>query len=133
MAAAQAASGLPDLPWAEILSRAKITGMAKLLAQHCELRERHPGAVQLVLPELHKHLLSRSAQDRIQQGLSELAGGALRVTIELGAVQSLTPAAHAQNERDERQRKAVEIIEQDSFVRELVEGFNATIGSIRPA
>jgi DNA polymerase-3 subunit gamma/tau len=125
---------IAESDWHGILAALKLGGMARELAQHCELR--NVDSVQLVLrlSPTHRHLQMKPAQDKLQQSLSEHFGRPLQVRIELAEVESATPAATAQRDRRELQDRAVAAIEQDGFVREVIEMFDATLieSSIKP-
>lgn len=120
--------------WHVILTALKLGGMARELAQHCELRSLDHTQVALRLSPTHRHLQMKPAQDKLQQSLSEHFGRPLQVCIELAEVEHATPAATAQRDRRELQDRAVAAIEQDSFVRDVIEMFDATLieSSIKP-
>jgi DNA polymerase-3 subunit gamma/tau len=120
--------------WHEILATLKIGGMARELAQHCELRELQAGRITLRLAPAHRHLLMKPAQDKLQQLLAEHFGGPLQLAVELEATTGETPAASAQRDRRQRQDRAIAAVEQDGFVREVIEMFDATLieSSIKP-
>ncbi|MDA0189872.1 MAG: DNA polymerase III subunit gamma/tau, partial [Proteobacteria bacterium] len=104
------------------------------LAQHCELRSVDAGQVVLRLSPTHRHLQMKPAQDKLQQALSAHFARPLQLRIELADVEGTTPAARAAEVRRERQDRAVAAIEQDGFVREIIETFDATLidTSIKP-
>lgn len=120
--------------WHDILGSLKLGGMARELAQHCELRALDEVQIALRLSPTHRHLQMKPAQDKLQQSLSEYFGRPLQLRIELAEVESDTPAATAQRDRRELQDRAVAAIEQDGFVREVIELFDATLieSSIKP-
>lgn len=120
--------------WHEILATLGISGMARELAQHCELRSIDATQVMLRLSPTHRHLQMKPAQDKLQQALAEHFGRSLQVRIELAEVDGDTPAATHQRGQRARQERAVAAIEQDSFVREIIETFDATLieSSIQP-
>ena len=123
-----------DVDWHSILAALKLGGMARELAQHCELRGIDGVQLALRLSPTHRHLQMKPAQDKLQQSLSEYFGRPLQLRIELAEVESATPAATAQRDRRELQDRAVAAIEQDGFVREVIEMFDATLieSSIKP-
>ena len=108
--------------------------MARELAQHCELAAYSEGNLALRLSPVHRHLQMKPAQDKLQQALAEYLGGAVVLKIDLVEVQGDTPAATAQRARQEKQDKAVASIEQDGFVRDVIEMFDAQLieSSIKP-
>jgi DNA polymerase-3 subunit gamma/tau len=120
--------------WHAILVALKLGGMARELAQHCELRSIDSVQVALRLSPTHRHLQMKPAQDKLQQSLSDYFGRFLQLRIELAEVESATPALTAQRDRRELQDRAVAAIEQDGFVREVIELFDATLieSSIKP-
>ena len=88
----------------------------------------------LVLAPEHRHLLMKPAQDKLQQALDTYYGRAIRLRIDVDAVSGDTPAAAAQKRKQARQAQAVAAIEQDAFVREAIDLFEATLvaSSIKP-
>lgn len=120
--------------WREILQSLSLGGMARELAHHCELRSDCDGVLALRLSPEHRHLQMKPALDKLQQALSDYFGRPVQLKIELAEVETATPAVTAQIERRERQDKAVGAIEQDDFVREAIELFDATLiqSSIKP-
>lgn len=120
--------------WHTILGALKLGGMARELGQHCELRAVEGELIVLRLSPTHRHLQMKPAQDKLHQTLSEYFGRPVQLRIELAEVESATPAVVAQRDRQERQDRAVAAIEQDGFVREVIETFDATLieSSIKP-
>ncbi len=120
--------------WHSITAGLNLGGMARQLAQHCELAEVAQDIVTLRLPPLHKHLLGKPQQDRIQSELSSHYGRPVRLNIVLAEARDETPAERSRVVQRERQERAIAAIEQDSFVREVVDLFDATINesSIKP-
>jgi DNA polymerase-3 subunit gamma/tau len=112
----------------------KLGGMARMLAQHSELVRYDGERVELTVPEAHRHLLDPSYRDKLRAALEERFGRKLRLAFALGPNTGNTPAERDDQERSARQRRAIEAIEGDPFVRELVENFDARVpdDSIRP-
>ncbi|HET7775480.1 MAG TPA: DNA polymerase III subunit gamma/tau, partial [Azospira sp.] len=129
-----AAAAVAAEDWQGIVHGLQLSGMARALAQHCELLHLENGVVQLRLPPAHRHLIMKAAQDRLQQAMSGYCGTPVQLQIEVAEVSTVTPAARQQQEREARQDRAVAAIEQDSFVREVIEMFDATLieSSIKP-
>jgi len=120
--------------WLELVEELGLTGMARMLAQHCELVARDSSHVELVIAQAHQHLLDKPYQDRLKAALEQYFGGSLRLVIRLGDSAGDTPAAAADREKRRRQAQAIAAVEQDPFVRELVENFDARVveSSIKP-
>ena len=77
--------------------------------------------------DAHRHLLDKPYRDKLQGALEEHFGRRLRVEFTLGQPAGLTPAELEDRERQEKQREAVQAIDSDPFVRELVENFDARV------
>jgi DNA polymerase-3 subunit gamma/tau len=127
-----AAAGNHD--WHDISAQLRLVGMARQLAHHCELAGIDQHSITLRLPPLHKHLLSPPAQAKLQSELERHFGRSLRLSIQLEHAAGETPVARSNNIKRERQERAIAAIEEDPFVREVVELFDATINesSIKP-
>ncbi|HRD86840.1 MAG TPA: DNA polymerase III subunit gamma/tau [Accumulibacter sp.] len=130
----RAGSASPDTDWHELLAALKLSGMARELAQHCGLRELAAGRIALQLAPRHRHLLMKAAQDRLQQTLAEHFARPMQLSIAVEEGSGDTPAAAAQRDRQERMDRAIASVEQDGFVREIIEMFDATLieTSIKP-
>ena len=120
--------------WHQLVNSLKLGGMAKMLAQHCEIKRFEGERMELCVPEEHKHLLEKVYQERLKAALSEHLGLALSLTFSTGSVTGITPAVQQSKEKQEKQALAIAAIEQDPFVRELVENFDAKVieASIKP-
>jgi DNA polymerase-3 subunit gamma/tau len=120
--------------WHGIVSAMALSGLARQLAQHCELAEVSDIAVNLRLAPAHKHLLGRLQQDKLQSELQSWYQRPLKLNILLADAEGETPAERQRGEQRERQERAIAAIEQDGFVRDVVDMFDATIdeASIKP-
>jgi DNA polymerase-3 subunit gamma/tau len=134
LVAAVAQAGTFDGDWANLVNKLKLSGMAKMLAQHCEMKCFDGEAAALTLPPEHKHLAEKPYQEKLKSALTEYFGKSVRVHIELGAPTGITPVQAQQSEKAAQEKRAIESIEQDPFVRELVEQFDAKVieSTIKP-
>jgi DNA polymerase-3 subunit gamma/tau len=123
-----------DGDWQQVVERLGLTGMARVLAQHCELVTRDAARVELRIAQTHQHLLEGPFQERLKGALQQYFGSPLRLAIQVAADAGGSPAAIADRDRRERQEQAIAGIERDPFVRELVESFDARVNesSIKP-
>ena len=122
-----------DGDWSGLVAQLKLGGMAKMLAQHCELANYTGDSLELRIPDLHKHLLEKSYQEKLRLALSDYFGIRIAVTFAIGG-NGNSPAEKELRDKKQRQMHAIEAIEKDSFVRELVENFDAKVidSSIKP-
>jgi DNA polymerase-3 subunit gamma/tau len=127
-------NGQQPTDWRQLVASLKLGGMACMLAEHSELVGRDGERLELMVPEAHRHLLEKSYKDKLQAALEGHYQRKLRLEFTLGANSGNTPAEQQDRERQARQRRAIEAIEGDPFVRELVDNFDARVpdDSIRP-
>jgi DNA polymerase-3 subunit gamma/tau len=108
--------------------------MTRMLAQHCELVAREATRVELRIAQAHQRLLDGPYQERLKTALEQHFGGSLRLVIKVADSVASSPAAVADREKQQRQVQATAAIEQDPFVRDLVENFDAHVveSTIKP-
>jgi DNA polymerase-3 subunit gamma/tau len=123
-----------DGSWQALVEQLGLTGMARMLAQHCELVARDATRVELRIAQAHQRLLDSPFQERLKAALEQHLGGKLRLVIKVVDNAVGSPAAVADREKQQRQVQATAAIEQDPFVRELVENFDARVveSTIKP-
>jgi len=121
-----------DGDWATLVSRLKVAGLVKELAQRSELISADARHFKLRVPI--KSLMEAGTLDRLRAAVSEALGVPVKLSAEVGATVGPTVAGQAEQARAEQQRKAEESIYADPFVRELIENFGAAVdpSSIRP-
>ncbi len=120
--------------WSAILGALKLGGMARELGQHCQLQRLDGAQLLLYLSPTHRHLLLKPSQDKLQQALVAYFSRPLQLSIEVHETVGDTPAVTAQRQKHEQQERAVVAIEEDGFVREVIDVFDATVieSSIKP-
>ncbi len=120
--------------WTELVEKLRVSGMTRMLAQHCELAARDGARVDLRIAQAHQHLVEKTYQDRLKAALDEYFGEPVRLTIAIADAAGSSPAAIADREKQHKQAEAIASIEQDPFVRELVENLDARVveSSIKP-
>ncbi|HET6493518.1 MAG TPA: DNA polymerase III subunit gamma/tau C-terminal domain-containing protein, partial [Burkholderiales bacterium] len=131
---AESKKNVDDSCWVEMVEGLGLSGMTRMLAQHCELVRRDDSRIELAISKLHERLLDKPYQDKLKAALQQRFGAGLRVTISVGDGNGNSPAALADRDKQRRQAEAVAEIEQDPFVRELVENFDARVveSTIKP-
>jgi len=113
--------------WPAIVASLKLGGMARMLADQCELKSHDSNTMLLGLAEVHKHLLDKTYQDKLVAALKQKFGEKLKVQIELGAASGQSPVEVRARAKAEKQAEAVAAIESDPFIRDLVDQFDARI------
>ena len=121
-----------DGNWRSLVDQLKL-GLARALAQNCELLRHDAHNFYLSVPEAHKHLLGDSYQEKLRAALTQHFGTNIRLHFDLGGSGN-TPAAQISQEKAEIQSAADSAIREDDFVQALVRDFGAQIipSSIKP-
>ena len=133
-AAAGASGPAFDGDWPKLANQLKVSGVARQLAQQSELRGFDGESMELGLAFSAKHLAERIYQEKLRAALQEHFGKPVALKIVIGEINGNTAAVKAQSEREARQGKALEAIQGDAFVRDLMDTFDATIvsDSVKP-
>ena len=120
--------------WLAVINELKLTGVAKMFAQHCELKSFSENKIELCVPTEQRHFMEKSFQEKLRASIREYFGGGMRVSFSLGTVNGLSAAQIERDAQAEEQRQAVASVMADPFVRDLVEKFDAEIieSSIQP-
>jgi DNA polymerase-3 subunit gamma/tau len=123
-----------DGDWTALARTLPLSGLVKQLAQHAELKKTDGETFELVLPAERKTLADPSYQKQLNAALSAYLGKPCVLKVEIGAVRGDSVAALEATDKRNRQQEAVASVKGDDFVKELVEGFDATIveSSIKP-
>jgi len=123
-----------DGDWPALASQLKLSGMTRMLAQNCEVKNFSADGIELCVPEPHRHLLEKAYQDKMKAALSEYYGKPVRLKFSVGSITGMTPAELENRDKQAKQSQAIAAIETDPFVRELVENFDAKLiaSSIKP-
>jgi DNA polymerase-3 subunit gamma/tau len=87
-----------------------------------------------VVPDAHKHLAEKNYQDKLKAALDAHFGAAVMLKISVGETSGNSRAVIVEREQQTKQNSAIAAIEQDPFVRELVENMDARLieSSIKP-
>jgi DNA polymerase-3 subunit gamma/tau len=124
-----------DGDWPQLSAALPVRGVVQQLAHQSELIKcsQEGGQTQFHLRVPVETLCSSGSIDKLAAALSEHFSQAIRVHVEVGAVQQ-TANAQAMAERAARQREAEQAMQSDPFVQTLMREFGATIvpGSIKP-
>ncbi len=122
-----AAGGSDGADWPRLVEQLELGGMAQMLAAHSRLVTVGEQVVELELDEGHVHLRTERAEARLAEALGRHFGRPLRLSIRCGRPAGETPAARRDRIAADRQRAAVEAIENDPTVHRLRETFSARL------
>jgi DNA polymerase-3 subunit gamma/tau len=123
-----------DGNWPAFVERLNLTGMAGMAARHAELASFENNHLQLVVPETHRMYGEKAYQEKLKAELAPHFGEGFRLTVSVGKTGGNSVAAARSREMAQKQAKAAEAIEEDPFVRDLVNDLGAQVvsSSIRP-
>lgn len=127
IAATNIAAAISTEHWPDTVAGLKLGGMARMLADQCALKSHNGDVMCLGLAEAHKHLLDKIYQDKLVAALKQKFGDALQVRFEVGTSAGASPVEQRARDKAEKHAQAVEAIESDPFVRDLIEQFDARI------
>ncbi|HET9699287.1 MAG TPA: DNA polymerase III subunit gamma/tau [Burkholderiales bacterium] len=130
---ARAAEGF-DGDWLGLIGRLQVAGMSRMLAQYCELKRVAGDVMELAVPAMHRHLLEKSYQEKLAAAVRECLGHPYRLMFSVGETSGQSAAEVEERDRQTKQSRAVQSIESDPFVRDVVENFDARLiqSSIKP-
>jgi DNA polymerase-3 subunit gamma/tau len=112
-----------DGDWPGLAKSLNVSGMTKQLAQQSELKSFENDTFALCIPAGMKHLAEKTYHEKLKTALQEHFGRPVRLSVKVGGTTGNTV-----------QDQAVASIQQDAFVRDMVETLDATIvpSSIKP-
>jgi DNA polymerase-3 subunit gamma/tau len=118
--------------WRALVDALKL-GLARTLAQNCELESFDENNINLTVPDSQKHLLDPNYQDKLSIAINQHFGRKIKLSLKVGGSGN-TPAKQIFEEKAAVQSEAVTAIEQDDFVQALKNDFGAQIipSSIKP-
>ena len=121
-----------DGNWRGLVDQLKL-GLARALAQNCELVRFDENHIYLNVSQAQKHLLEQNYQEKLRATIEQHFDKKIQLHFEVGGTGN-TPAQQISEEKATLQSKAVAAIQEDDFVQALVKDFGAQIipSSIKP-
>ena len=118
--------------WRSLVDALKL-GLARTLAQNCELESFDENNINLTVPDLQKHLLDPNYQEKLSVAVNQHFGRKIKLSLKVGGTGN-TPAKQIFEEKAAVQSEAESAIQQDDFVQALMKDFGANIipSSIKP-
>jgi len=116
-----------DGNWRRLVEKLEL-GMAKSLAQESEFIGFSNRTFSLRLQPQHKHLSDKIYQDKLELALSNHFLEQIKIEITIAAVET-SPAMEIKKEKAELLAKTEKSIMDDSFVKELINEFDAEVVS----
>jgi DNA polymerase-3 subunit gamma/tau len=119
--------------WSEMLVAMKLHGRTRELANNCVLESLNDKACSLILDPSHAQLGTKT-EEKLQKALQEYCGKPVKLTIKSATTDNATPAQQLTQQREDKQKAAVNSIAEDENVKALKEHFDARVmpGTIEP-
>jgi DNA polymerase-3 subunit gamma/tau len=125
-----APAGRFDGDWPALVRRLPLAGLARQLAERCELSAHSGVRFDLLLADEFKSLAAHA--DKLKATLAQYFGRPVAVNVAIGALRGTSVSAIAEAERRTRHAEAAAEIDADPFVQALVSGFDGRIESVKP-
>jgi DNA polymerase-3 subunit gamma/tau len=113
--------------WAVIVSKMNLRGFALQLANNCLLKSLDDKSCKLLLDAGHAQLKSPRAEEKLQKALQNYCSHPIKLMIELGKADDVTPAKKIIQKEQQRQQQAIDSINNDDNVQALKEHFDARV------
>ncbi len=122
---------ISDIPeWSVVISHLNLSGLTKVLAEHCIITEWTADFIHLTLNSEQKLLLNKRYEGRLQEALCRYLGKDLHLKITEGEIVGETPAMQNQRLVEKTQQEAYQMIEVDSKIQKLIQAFDAKIEDV---
>jgi DNA polymerase-3 subunit gamma/tau len=113
--------------WIDLFHQLEFDGITRSIASNCLLSKASNQQVSLLLDESQASVFNDEQQRRIKLAFDAYFEKDINLDIELGSIDSETPAAWRQRMEKERLQEAIQTFENDTTVQEIVEKFSGAI------
>ncbi len=122
-----------DGNWRNLIEQHLKLGIARALAQNCEMIAHDKNSITLRVAKNQKHLVSETYQEKLSTAINSHFGRKIKLTFNIDS-EANTPAKQNAEEKAVIQSSAEDAIMGDDFVRSLLNNFDAKIipNSIKP-
>ena len=119
----------PARDWPEIVARMNASGVAAMILDNSNLRQREAQRWVIQLDEGHQSLLNDARRREIAGLVAQVEGRPLQVDFEIGDLDGETPASYKERRRADRRAKAEAALMNDANVRALLHEFDGRLES----
>ena len=110
--------------WAIILSEMNLSGVTLSLSSNCVVENVSENTCELVLNKHHASLWNQNHETRISNALSTYMGRKIQVNVTIGEPKTETPAEADIREKKLAEESAIELINNDNNIRQLIQNFD---------
>ena len=125
----RAAASAFDGDWPGLVARLPVAGAARELARNSALARHGNGVLELIVPRSMAHLADRGYQEKLKSALEQHFGAPIGLQVSAGEADVPTAARLEASEHEARRAEAVQAVQGDRFVQDLVDMFDAKVVS----
>ncbi len=122
-----------SLVWSEIIPNLDLSGMSKAIVTNCVLIQMKDNNIKLAISKNHSAMLNSKLKDKIQDSLTKFYEKPITLDISIEEPAADTPFKQQEKIKEEKQRVAVDTINNDSEVQKIIGMFDATLSSVTSA
>jgi DNA polymerase-3 subunit gamma/tau len=111
--------------WVQMVQEMQLTGMTKLLAQHCVFLSHDNNVIHLQLSPQHASFANDKQRNELTTALRHKYGNPLQLKIDISTANGESPAAKTQRETSAALQNAKNILANDPNIQSLLEDFGA--------
>ncbi|OOZ35703.1 DNA polymerase III subunit gamma/tau [Solemya velesiana gill symbiont] len=120
--------------WMQVVEAMSLGGVAKQLANNCTFESWDGSNLKLKLDPTHQHMKVGTSEQRLIKALSDYLNTPVKLSIDVAASETATPAQLQAKAKADRQRDAETVMTEDPLVQAMEEQLGARLipESIRP-
>ncbi|HEY5636820.1 MAG TPA: DNA polymerase III subunit gamma/tau C-terminal domain-containing protein [Burkholderiales bacterium] len=121
-------------PWLDLVRQLAVTGAARELARNAEMTGRDANGFDLLVPKSKAHLAERAFMEKLTAAVEAHLGRRVALRVTIGEPKGDSVAAEDSRIKDAKKAEAVDSMQRDGFVKDLVKMFDASVvdSSVRP-
>ncbi|MDA0226052.1 MAG: DNA polymerase III subunit gamma/tau [Proteobacteria bacterium] len=123
-----------DAGWPTLVGHLTVTGATRELARNAEMTGRDANGFDLLVPKSKAHLAERAFLDKLTAAVEAHLGRRMALRVTIGEASGESVAATESRAKDAQMAEAVDAMQRDGFVQDLVKMFDASVvdSSVRP-
>lgn len=110
-----------------ILQKLELTGITKTLMQYCLVDKITDSGIELMVEPSQAVLINKKHEELISEALSKYSAKRMSVSLRIGPPEMQSPAKIKQQETLKKQNEARQALEQDEFIKEFINKFDAKV------
>ena len=116
-----------ETDWGMLVNSLKLTGMTKVLAENCVLKQLTDNNAYLQIEQKHASLANEKQSKQLQQALQKKFGENFHLKLEVGKPATDTPAQQVENKMAQELADAKTALIEDPHVQSILEDFGGSL------